>query len=87
MSVNPTNQVRVYEIRLEGHLGREWTDWFEGSRITLEEGGSTFLTGPVVDQGALYGSLRKVRDLGITLLSVKCVKSGQEDAPDVQQQK
>ncbi|MCC7205841.1 MAG: hypothetical protein IT323_00950 [Anaerolineae bacterium] len=62
---------RYYEIRLKGHLTDGWTDWFEGMTITLEDGGDTLLTGPVVDQAALYGLLKKVRDLGAPLLSVR----------------
>jgi hypothetical protein len=60
----------LYEIRLKGHLNDRWTGWFEGLTITLEEDGDTLLTGPVVDQAALHGLLKKVRDLGIPLLSV-----------------
>lgn len=60
----------VYQIRLEGHLGRQWTDWFDGLCITLEDNGDTLLTGPVADQAALHGLLRKIRDLGMPLLSV-----------------
>jgi hypothetical protein len=60
----------VYQIRLKGHLGCQWTEWFEGLTITLEENGETLLTGPVVDQAALHGLLKKVRDLGLPLLSV-----------------
>ena len=63
-------QETVYQIRLKGHLGPQWTDWFGGLIITLEENGETLLTGPVVDQAALFGLLRKVRDLGMPLLSV-----------------
>lgn len=59
----------VYQIRVKGHLDRRWTDWFGGMTITLEEGGDTLLTGPVADQAALYGLLRKVRDLGMPLIS------------------
>ncbi len=69
----------VYEIRVRGHLGPQWTDWFEGLAITLEEDGDTLLTGPIVDQAALYGLLRKVRDLGIPLVSVNCVEPGPAD--------
>ena len=81
---NPS-QPMVYQIRIKGHLGRQWTDWFEGLTITLEENGETLLTGPVVDDAALHGLLKKVRDLGMPLLSVNRVEPGQADAPDVKQ--
>ena len=60
----------VYQIRVTGHLGSEWIDWFEGLSITLEDNGETLLSGPVADQAALHGLLRKVRDLGLPLLAV-----------------
>jgi hypothetical protein len=63
-------QPAVYQIRLRGHLDRGWADWFDGLAITLEENGETCLTGTVVDQAALHGLLRKVRDLGMPLVSV-----------------
>jgi Family of unknown function (DUF6326) len=66
---NPV-QPLIYQIRLQGHLDREWTDWFEGLTITLEDNGDTLLTGPVIDQAALHGLLKKVRDLGLPLVSV-----------------
>jgi hypothetical protein len=66
---NMTDRPMVYQIRIEGHLGPRWSGWFEGLTITQEEGGETLLTGPVVDQAALHGLLRKVRDLGIPLIS------------------
>ena len=66
----------VYQIRVKGHLGPQWTDWFEGLAITLEDNGETLLTGPVVDQAALHGLLRKVRDLGMPLLSVIRLEKG-----------
>ena len=69
----------IYQIRVKGHLGPQWTDWFEGLAITLEEDGDTLLTGPIVDQAALYGLLKKVRDLGIPLVSVNCVEPGPAD--------
>ena len=59
-----------YRIRLKGQLGPEWAEWFEGLAVTLEEDGSTLLTGPLVDQAALHGLLKKIRDLGMPLLSV-----------------
>ena len=73
----------LYEIRLKGHLDDRWADWFEGLTITLEDNGDTLLTGPVIDQAALHGLLRKVRDLGMPLLSVNCVEPGQADTSDV----
>lgn len=66
-------QTMVYQIRIKGHLSPQWTDWFEGLTITLEENGTTLLTGPVIDQAALHGLLKKVRDLGMPLLSVNSV--------------
>ncbi len=79
------SQPKVYQIRIEGHLSCEWTDWFEGLTLTLEDNGDTLLTGPVIDQAALFGLLRKVRDLGIPLLSVNCIKPGQTDGSDIKQ--
>jgi hypothetical protein len=73
---------RVYQIRIKGQLDSQWTDWFEGLIITWEEDGDTLLTGPVVDQAALHGLLKKVRDLGIPLVSISPVEPGQEDTPD-----
>ncbi len=64
------NQPLVYQIRLEGHLGHQWTDWFGGVTIALEDNGDTLITSPVIDQAALYGLLKKVRDLGMSLVSV-----------------
>jgi hypothetical protein len=71
--INPESdpdQSKVYEIRIKGHLGRQWTDWFGGFVIELEDNGDTLLTGLIVDQAALHGLLRKVRDLGMPLVSV-----------------
>jgi hypothetical protein len=75
----------IYEIRIKGHLTHQWTDWFEGLTITLEDNGDTLLTGPVVDQAALHGLLKKVRDLGMPLISVNRVKPSQGDVPDIEQ--
>ncbi len=68
------SQPVVYQIRLKGHLSPDWSDWFAGLTIRLTDNGETLLTGPLVDQAALYGVLRKVRDLGIRLLSVMHVQ-------------
>jgi hypothetical protein len=73
----------LYEIRLKGHLNNRWTGWFEGLTITLEEEGDTLLTSRVIDQAALHGLLKKVRDLGMPLVSVRPVEPGPRDASDV----
>ncbi len=66
---NEFDRPTIYQIRIEGHLGARWANWFGGMTITPEEGGETLLTGPVADQAALHGLLRKVRDLGMPLIS------------------
>ncbi|MEJ2599206.1 MAG: hypothetical protein P8Z00_12795 [Anaerolineales bacterium] len=68
-----------YEIRIKGHLDDQWADWFGGLTITPEEDGDTLITGLVVDQAALHGLLRKVRDLGTPLISVNRVQPGWAD--------
>ena len=73
----------LYEIRLKGHLNDRWADWFEGLTITLEDNGDTLLTGPVVDQAALHGLLKKVRDLGMPLVSVNFVNPGRAKTQEV----
>lgn len=77
------SQPMIYQIRLKGHLGHQWTDWFGGLIITLEDDGDTLLTGPVVDQAALHGLLKKVRDLGMPLVSVNPIEPGQSDVSEV----
>ena len=64
------SQPEVYQIRIKGHLGPQWADRFGGLSITLEDNGDTVLAGPVADQAALHGLLKKVRDLGMPLVSV-----------------
>ncbi len=75
------NQPGFYQIRLKGQLDSQWTEWFEGLTITLEEGGNTLLTGPVIDQAALLGLLKKVRDLGMPLISVNRIQANEIDPP------
>lgn len=79
--ISNLGQPVVYQIRLEGHLGCQWIAWFEGLTIALEDNGETLLTGRVADQAALYGLLRRVRDLALPLVSVNRVEPGQVDEP------
>ena len=74
------NEPMIYQIRIKGHLGCGWTEWFDDLTITLEEDGDTLLTGPVVDQAELHGLIKKVRDLGMPLVSVNCIEPGQSQA-------
>ena len=69
-----TNKPTVYQIRIGGQLGEPWTEWFDQMTLTQAANGDTLLTGPVVDQAALHGLLRKVRDLGMPLLTVDWVE-------------
>jgi hypothetical protein len=80
------NRPTVYQIRVKSHLGSDWTDWFDGLTITREEHGETLLTGLVIDQAALHGLLRKVRDLGMTLVSVNCLKTDQADLSETHEE-
>jgi hypothetical protein len=88
---NNPSQPTFYRIRIKGQLDPRWTDWFEGLTITWEAGGDMLLTGPVVDQAELHGLLKKVRDLGMPLVSVCPVEpdppstmgTGQEEQSDV----
>ena len=84
MSNEPNHQLdpsdpMTYQIRVKGQLGWEWADWFGGLTITLEDDGETLITGPVVDQAALHGLLRKVRDLGLPLVSVNQVNHSEKE--------
>ena len=76
-------QPLIFEIRIKGHLGNQWADWFDGLAITLEDNGITRLTGPVVDQAALHGLLKKVRDLGMPLVSVNRVEPDSSEALNI----
>ena len=76
------DSVDLYEIRIKGHLTERWSPRFDGLTITLAENGDTLLTGPVVDQAALHGLLKKVRDCGLPLISVNHIEPAQADGPD-----
>ena len=73
-----SSQPVVYEIRIDGHLPPHWSEWFEGFSVTLEPEGATRLTGRVVDQAALYGLIKKVRDLGMPLVAVNRIAQGEK---------
>lgn len=70
MNNKPPPNIQFYEIRLKGHLDSQWATWFEGLTVTLKEDGDTLLSGPVADQAALHGLIKKVRDIGMPLVSV-----------------
>ncbi len=73
---NPdAHQQMVYQFRIKGHLGTQWMGWFEGLTVILEEDGNTLLSGPVIDQSAMHGILKKIRDLGMPLLSMNPIDS------------
>ena len=74
----------IYQIRIKGHLGCQWSEWFEGLTITMEEDGNTLLSGRVVDEAALHGLLKKVRDLGMPLLSVNRDESDQTEVAGIE---
>jgi hypothetical protein len=82
MMAQTTANNGCYEIRLKGHLEARWEQWFDGLTITLEENGNTLLSGPLADQAALHGILKKVRDLGLTLLSVNPVAPDHKEDPE-----
>jgi hypothetical protein len=79
------NQHHCYEIRLKGHLDDQWAEWFEGLTITREDNGETLISGQVIDQAALHGLLKKVRDLGLPLVSVNPIEPGPTTAPETDQ--
>ena len=85
---NPdADQQTIYQFKLKGHLSQQWLNWFEGLIVTLEEDGNTLLSGTVVDQSALHGILKKIRDLGMPLLSMNLIDSNPADKTDPDQAK
>ncbi len=68
-----SGQPLVYQIRVRGHLSPTWAGWFDGMEISQAEDGDTLFTGADIDQAALHGILKKVRDLGLTLIAVNCL--------------
>jgi hypothetical protein len=82
VTANEHDQPWQCELRIQGHLDERWADWFEGLTITREDNGETRLTGLVVDQAALHGLLKKVRDLGLPLISVNRIEPDQADMSD-----
>ncbi|MCB0130087.1 MAG: hypothetical protein KDD78_04540 [Caldilineaceae bacterium] len=72
-----TDQPVIYQIRVQGHLGPQWSGWFQGLTITTAANEVTVLTGPVADQAALFSLLRKIRDVGLPLLAVCRVAHGE----------
>ena len=83
--ITDPSQPMLYQIRIKGHLSDQWADWFGEVIITLEDNGNTLLTGPVIDQAALHGWLKKVRDFGMPLISVNRVDPNQAEASMVKQ--
>ena len=83
-SAEERNQLEQYEICIKGHLDHRWSHWFEGLTIALKDNGETLLSGPVVDQAALYGLLIKVRDLGLPLVSVMLTQPEPTENSDIQ---
>jgi hypothetical protein len=75
-----SSSIQVYQIRIKGHLDAQWASWFAGLTITQADNGETLLSGPVIDQAALHGLLRKIRDLGLPLISFSPISPGQTAA-------
>jgi hypothetical protein len=76
------NQSTDYQIRIKGHLDSRWADWFGGLTISLEQNSETLMTGTGIDQAALFGLLRKIRDLGLPLISINRILAGDADQYD-----
>jgi len=79
MSINKSfDKSEIYQIKIKGLLDEKWSDWFDGLTITSQNERETILVGPVLDQGALHGLLAKIRDLGLTLISVEQIDKQDE---------
>lgn len=76
------HEPELYEIHIKGHLDDRWAAWVGDLTLTALDNGETLLTGPV-DQAALHSVLRKVRDLGMPLLSVIRVEPKPANGPDI----
>ena len=72
----------IYRIRVKGHLQPRWSQWLDPMTIVPQPNGDTLLNGPVVDQAALHGVLKRIRDLGVPLISVMEIAPGQDSAPE-----
>lgn len=83
VSTEEYHEPGLYDIRLKGHLDARWASRFGGLSLSHASDGTTILAGPVVDQAALYGLLRTVRDLGLPLLPVTHVELGRAKGTDV----
>ena len=70
-----------YRLRVNGHLDQRWSAWFDDLTLTRESDGTTSLSGAVTDQAELHGLLTKIRDLGITLISVDVVDPPDKTSP------
>lgn len=79
---NAPAELGRYEIRLRGRLDDRWSDWFEGFQLSAESGGTTVLVGPLIDQAALHGILRRIGDLGVTLISLNAILPGNGDSDE-----
>jgi hypothetical protein len=78
-SPQQSQEPKIYVIRIQGHLGSDWEEYFEGMTVRPEDNGDTLLTGPIVDQAALYGLLSRLRDLGLCLQSINCLDTDQAE--------
>jgi hypothetical protein len=77
----------IYEIKVKGHLDDHWKPWFAGMILNYETAGEpeeeyTLITGPIVDQPALHGLLAKIRDLNLTLISVRRISLENSDGSE-----